>query len=68
MATRQVAQGKIQTLPGNAFKKQGYEFAGWEVKGETLTDGAKYYANSQKLYNCESEAKTITLVAKWREK
>lgn len=57
--------GKKYTLKSNAFRKKGYDFAGWN----TRADGTgKTYKNKASIKNLtSSNKKTVTLYAQWKK-
>lgn len=56
--------GKDYTLANNAFKRPGWQFAGWEIGGVTLDNKAKFSNLPAYLKDCVSGG-TVTLTAKW---
>ena len=56
--------GKDYTLANNAFKRPGWQFAGWEIGGTTLGNKAKFSNLPAYLKDFVSGG-TITLTAKW---
>lgn len=56
--------GKDYTLANNAFKRPGWQFAGWEVGGATLGNKAKFSNLPAYLKDFVSGG-TVTLTAKW---
>ena len=56
--------GKDYTLANNAFKRPGWQFAGWEIGGVTLGNKAKFSNLPAYLKDFVSGG-TVTLTAKW---
>ena len=56
--------GKDYTLANNAFKRSGWQFAGWEIGGVTLGNKAKFSNLPAYLKDFVSGG-TVTLTAKW---
>lgn len=56
--------GKDYTLANNAFKRPGWQFAGWEIGGVTLDNKAKFSNLPAYLKDFVSGG-TVTLTAKW---
>lgn len=56
--------GKDYTLANNAFKRPGWQFAGWEIGGVTLDNKAKFSNLPAYLKDFVSSG-TVTLTAKW---
>ena len=56
--------GKDYTLANNAFKRPGWQFAGWEIGGVTLANKAKFSNLPAYLKDFVSGG-TVTLTAKW---
>lgn len=56
--------GKDYTLANNAFKRPGWQFAGWEIGSVTLDNKAKFSNLPAYLKDFVSGG-TITLTAKW---
>lgn len=56
--------GKDYTLANNAFKRPGWQFAGWEIGGVTLDNKAKFSNLPAYLEDFVSGG-TVTLTAKW---
>lgn len=56
--------GKDYTLANNAFKRPGWQFAGWEIGGITLGNKAKFSNLPAYLKDFVSGG-TVTLTAKW---
>ena len=56
--------GKDYTLANNAFKRPGWQFAGWEIGGVTLGNKAKFSNLPTYLKDFVSGG-TVTLTAKW---
>ena len=56
--------GKDYTLANNAFKRPGWQFAGWEIGGVTLGNKAKF-SNLPAYLNDFVSGGTVTLTAKW---
>ena len=50
------------TLPDNQFKRQGYDFTGWNTKADGSGQG---YANNAKVFNLATEG-TVVLYAQWK--
>ncbi len=50
------------TLPENMFKKQGYDFVGWNTKAD---GSGKSYSNLAKVFNLTTEG-TVVLYAQWK--
>ena len=55
-----------KTLSPNKYKRDGYEFAGWN----TRQDGSgKYFSDGEEIYNlCSGEQESIILYAQWVKK
>lgn len=58
--------GKDYTLANNAFKRPGWQFAGWEIGGVTLGNKAKF-SNLPAYLESFASGGTVTLTAKWRQ-
>ena len=58
--------GKDYTLANNAFKRSGWQFAGWEIGGVTLGNKAKF-SNLPAYLESFVSGGTVTLTAKWRQ-
>ena len=56
--------GKDYTLANNAFKRPGWQFAGWEIGGVTLGNKAKFSNLPAYLEDFVSGG-TVALTAKW---
>ena len=56
--------GKDYTLANNAFKRPGWQFAGWEIGGVTLGNKAKF-SNLPAYLESFVSGGTVTLTAKW---
>lgn len=56
--------GKDYTLANNAFKRPGWQFAGWEIGGVTLGNKAKF-SNLPAYLGDFVSGGTVTLTAKW---
>ena len=56
--------GKDYTLANNAFKRPGWQFAGWEIGGVTMGNKAKFSNLPAYLKDFVSGG-TVTLTAKW---
>ena len=56
--------GKDYTLANNAFKRPGWQFAGWEIGSVTLDNKAKF-SNLPAYLKDFVSGNTITLTAKW---
>ena len=56
--------GKDYTLANNAFKRPGWQFAGWEIGGVTLGNKAKF-SNLPAYLEDFASGGTVTLTAKW---
>ena len=56
--------GKDYTLANNAFKRPGWQFAGWEIGGVTLDNKAKF-SNLPAYLGDFVSGGTVTLTAKW---
>ena len=56
--------GKDYTLANNAFKRPGWQFAGWEIGGVTLDNKAKFSNLPAYLKDFVSGG-TVALTAKW---
>lgn len=66
MSAKKCKYGTVYTLSSNKFKREGYEFAGWNTKkngtGTTYTD-------REKISNLTDDSKgTVVLYALWKKK
>ena len=53
-------------LTGNAFKRTGYQFNGWNTKADGTGTS---YTNKEEVKNLAAkEGKTVTLYAQWKKK
>lgn len=64
MAAQKIERGKAKSLKANTFKREGYQFVGWNTK---KNGKGKSYKNAQAVKNLAKAGKTVKLYAQWKK-
>ena len=68
MAKQTFQYGKKKKLKANAFKRDGYKFAGWAKSKAKAKAGKVAYKNKKAVKNLVRNGKTVKLYAVWKKK